>query len=115
MDRKQIVKLLSERFGVKPKYMKAPSFEYQIQTEQETFIVDIEGKIKNSEGMKFELERILNDPLEERVKEEELTEKLVFPMDEHTGVTLRNLVNMINSKQRLIKKALGLGADIVTS
>jgi hypothetical protein len=47
-------------------------------------------------------------------KEEIVTEEVVLPMDGHTGVTLRNLVNMINSKQSLITKALGLESDIVT-
>jgi hypothetical protein len=46
MDRKEIVKLLGEHFSVKPKYMGAPSFAYQIETEEVTFIVDREGKSK---------------------------------------------------------------------
>lgn len=36
--------------------MKTPSFAYQIQTEIETFIIDRESKIKNLEGIEFELE-----------------------------------------------------------
>jgi len=29
MDRKEMVKILGEHFGVKPKYLGAPSFQYQ--------------------------------------------------------------------------------------
>lgn len=50
------VQILGEHFGVIPKYMKTPSFAYQIQTEIETFIIDRESKIKNLEGIEFELE-----------------------------------------------------------
>lgn len=110
MDRKELVKILGEHFGVKPKYMGAPSFAYQIQTEGETFIVDREGKITNLEGIEFELDTLLND-----TKEEITTVEISISMDGHTGVTLRNLVNMIFSKQRLIKKSLGIEEDIVTA
>ena len=39
---------------------------------------------------------------------------MINVVNKSTGVTLRNLVNMIKSKQGLIKKALGLEDDIVT-
>ena len=111
MNRKELVKLLGEHYEVKPKYLGAPTFSYQIITaDNETFLVDKEGKIKNLEGTEFEPERLLHGP-----EEDILTNELTIPMDEHTGVTLRNLVNMIYSKQVLIKKALELKSDIVTS
>ena len=115
MDRKEIVKILGEHFGVKPKYLGVPSFSYQIQAESETYIVDIEGKIKNPEGIEFELERLLQSPEIEEEKEQFTTEGIELSMDGHTGVTLRNLVNMIYSKQRLIKKSLQVESDIVTA
>ena len=111
MDRKEIVKLLGEHFEAKAKYLGVPTFAYEIITgDGETLIVDREGKIKNLEGTEFELERLLHG-----LDEEILTNELVLPMNGHTGVSLRNIVNMISSKQKIIKKALGLDADIVTA
>ena len=40
MERKEIVKRLSEHLGVKSKYLGPPNFEYEIQTEDETYIID---------------------------------------------------------------------------
>lgn len=116
MERKEIVKILGEHFGVKPRYLGVPSCAYQIKAEGgEEFIIDREGKIKNSEGIEFEFERLINGPGEEPLKEEITAKDISFPIDGHTGVTLRNLVNMISSKQSLIKKALGIEKDIVTA
>ena len=115
MDRKELVKVLGEHYGVKPNYLGAPTFAYEIiAAEGLTFIVDREGKIKNLEGAEFELERLLHGP-EEIVAEEVLSNELYLPMDGHTGVTLRNLVNMLSSKQGLIKRAIGIKTDIVTA
>ncbi|RXM74058.1 virulence-related protein [Clostridium tetani] len=116
MDRKETVKILGEHFGVKPQYMGVPSFAYEIETAKGAIIIDKKGKIKNSEGEELELEELLNDyevvePQVEMPKEES---KVTLSMDGHTGITLRNLVNMISSKQSLIKKALELEKDIVT-
>lgn len=114
MDRKEIVKILGEHFGVKPKYLGLPSLSFQITTaEGKIFIIDREGHIKNVEGTEFELESLLDDNKEDPA-EESLREEISVPMDGHTGITLRNLVNMINSKQSLIKKALKIETDIVT-
>jgi hypothetical protein len=115
MERKELVKLLGEHFGVIPKYMGVPSFAYQIKTrEGKVFTINREGKIINEEGIEVEFERLLNGREEEIAKEEFRTEEATLSMDGHTGVTLRNIVNMINSKQNLIKKALKLETDIVT-
>lgn len=116
MDRKETVKILGENFGVKPEYMGTPSFAYQIQTAKGIIIINKEGKIKNSEGKELNLEEVLNGDEDVESQEETSKEELevTFSMDGHTGVTLRNLVNMISSKQSLIKKALELEEDIVT-
>lgn len=70
MDRKEIVKALSEHFGVKAEYMGVPSFAYQIKTEAETYTIDKSGKITNAEGIELELEAILNPVVEIREQEE---------------------------------------------
>ncbi|ADK13432.1 hypothetical protein [Clostridium ljungdahlii] len=114
MDRKETVKILGEHFGVKPEYMGVPSFAYQIKSPQGIITVDKEGEIKNSEGIEVELEELLNDFQEESVKAETEHSEIIFSIAGHTGITLRNLINMISSKQTLIKKALGIETDIVT-
>lgn len=50
MNRKEMVKVLGEHFGVKPKYLGVPSCNYQIETEAETFIIDRTGQITTLEG-----------------------------------------------------------------
>ena len=117
MDRKEIVKVLGEHFGVKPEYLGVPSFAYQIKTEGETYTIDRAGKITNAEGVELELENILNPIVEIQEQEEKtITEEntetepqitrfeIAITMEGHTGITLRNLINMIYSKQELIIK-----------
>lgn len=118
MERKEIVKALGEHFGVAPKYMGAPSFAYQIETGEETYIIDRAGKIINSEGNGVELETLITGRVdEEDASESTETETIAFevtvPMEGHTGITLRNLVNMVYSKQALIKKAFGIQENVV--
>ncbi|RMD03229.1 virulence-related protein [Clostridium autoethanogenum] len=114
MDRKETVKILGEHFGAKPEYMGVPSFAYQIQTSEGIITIDKEGKIKNSKGVEVELQELLNGFQKEPIKEKNIDEGVTFTMDGHTGITLRNLINMISSKQTLIKKALDIKTDIVT-
>ena len=57
-ERKEIIKILVEYFGVKPKYMGMPTCAYEIVTQQGTYTIDLAGKIKNSEGEEVELESL---------------------------------------------------------
>ena len=117
MERKEIIKALGEHFGVEPKYMGVPSFAYQIETAEETYTVDRAGKITTSEGIEVELETLLNArKMEETIEPtaiETTTIEVAVPMEGHTGITLRNLVNMIYSKQALIKNSLGITGNII--
>jgi hypothetical protein len=112
MERKEIIKVLGDHFGIKPVYMGTPSFAYQIETAEETYTVDREGKITTSTGEEIKLEVLLSETNTEEVIEP-TTFEVTVPMEGHTGITLRNLVNMIYSKQALIKKSLGITANIV--
>jgi hypothetical protein len=108
MDRKEKVKILGEHFGVKPKYLGAPSFAYEIETSKEIYTIDREGCIMTSTGAEVEFEELLAEP-----EVEETNFELEIPMDGHSGKTLRNIINIIHSKQPLIKKSLGLEEDLV--
>ena len=124
MDRKETVKVLGEHFGVKPEYLGVPSFAYQIKTEGETYTIDKAGNITNAEGIELELETLLKPIVEEKINEvtedeETITEsqttpfEIAIPMEGHTGITLRNLINMIYSKQELIQKSLSISGYII--
>lgn len=101
MDRKEKVKLLEKHLNTKSKYLGVPSFAYEIKTQSETYTIDREGRIILISGEEVELEEILEP------------EKLKIPMDGHQGNTLRNILNLIYSKQPLIKKALEIEEDLV--
>lgn len=121
MNRKEMVKVLGEHFNVKPTYLGVPSCNYQIETAIGTYIIDRAGKITDADGKEIEFEILLNGTIEKEaiepeaeIETDEITGlEISVPMDGHTGQTLRNLVNMICSKQMLIKKALEIDEDIV--
>ena len=107
MDRKEIVKKLSEHFGVKSKYLGAPSFAYQVETEDEIYTIDREGKIIKSSGEKVQFESLLKGPekaeskkLETEIDNEIVAKdfKIILPMEVHIG--------MIGDEYKLVRKEL---------
>ena len=119
MDRKEMVKIIGEHLGVKPKYLGVPSFAYQVGE----FIVDREGRITTKAGEEVELEDILNpteeikESLEEEATEEEMIIEevnILISLEGHNLNTLKNLVNMIFSKQDLINKVFELDEDLIS-
>lgn len=110
MDRKEIVKTLSEALGVTAKYLGAPSFAYEIKTEEEIYTIDRQGGITTLQGRAVTLNEILNGEHPEEKIEDTAIDKfdLEILLGEHTGRTLMNILNMIYSKQQLIIKALEL-------
>lgn len=111
MDRKEKVKLLEKHLNTKSKYLGVPSFAYEIETPDETYTINREGNIILLSGEEVELEEILTGTRAE--EPENLEVELEIPMDGHQGNTLRNILNLIYSKQTLIKKALELEEDLV--
>ena len=109
MNRKEIIKTLEEHFGVKAKYMGAPTFDYKMDIDGKTFTIDRAGKVLDPDGIQVELDALIKNTVSEDVKIE-----VELPMEGHTGITLKNLLNMIYSKQVLIKKVFAVDADIVS-
>ena len=116
MERKEMVKRLSEHLSVKARYLGPPNFDYEIKTESETYIIDRYGAVIDSKGRVMTLDQILNSAKPEVKANEKLglisTEheevlpieglELKLPLGNHTGRTLQNIINMISSKQHLI-------------
>ena len=134
MDRKEMIKQLSEHFGMKPKYLSVPSFAYEITTENEVYTIDRHGGITRGDGETITMEEILNPQMESEptVNQEqniqapindaeapELTQRegadriledlggveVKLNFEEHTADSLKNIINMLYSKQRLIMMA----------
>lgn len=118
MDRKEIVKALGNFFGVKPRYMGAPTFAYQVTAADETYTVDRTGRIVTSSGKEVTLESIIQKGIVEAdLPVDPLVPpslyEVTIPMEGHTAITLRNLVNLLFSKQTIIVKSLATGSVIV--
>ena len=127
MTRKELVHKLAEHLGVRPVYLAAPSFAYQVGD----YTIDRQGNILDSQGQVMELDALLaggkEEPVLETVTEQETIEagteqetaepinlEIGLPLEGYQGQTLRNLLNIIYSKQPLIKKALDLDTDLVS-
>ncbi len=108
MDRKEKVKILGKHLGIKPKYLGVPSFAYEIGD----FTVTRDGTIINKAGDEMELDEILNSS-EETTETEFDSIEISFPMEGHDERTIKNLLNMIYSKQSLIKKVFDCSENIV--
>lgn len=105
MDRKELVNALSKHLGLKAKYLGVPSFAYEIGD----FTVTREGKILNKAGDEMTLEQIKETSLEDEFTQIEIA----FPLEGHDARSIRNLLNMIYSKETLIKKVYVLEDTIV--
>ena len=127
MDRKEMIKQLGEHFSIKPRYLSAPSFSFEISTPNEVYTIDRHGGITNQGGELITMEEIINphgpENNGERMEEDQnpaveiqvdkaahLLEELSgievkLNLDDHTADSLKNIINMLYSKQRLIMMA----------
>lgn len=110
MERKEMVKILSEYFEVEAKYLGVPSCAYEIRTEDETYTIDRQGVISKSNGEVISMDEILNPETginqNLHVDEQEYNEiEIALPLEDHTVISLSNIINMLSSKQHLIMKA----------
>lgn len=108
MDRKEKVKILGKHLGIKPKYLGVPSFAYEVGD----FTITRDGTIINKAGDEMKLDEILNSS-EETTETEFDSIEISFPMEGHDERTIKNLLNMIYSKQSLIKKVFDCSENIV--
>jgi hypothetical protein len=119
MDKKEVIKAVEEKLGVKAKYKGAPTFSYEITDGKTTYTITRTGEVLNLNGVERLLESILNSESgedeityteRELMGERPATQRgaIEISLQGHTGATIRNLINMIASKQKLLALALGL-------
>jgi len=116
MQRKEMIKKLGEHFGVEPKYLKAPSFTYEIATDDELYTIAKDGQITDASGQVVTFEEIIQkagaEPESSRPTIVDTIE-VTLPLEGHTGRTLLNVLNMLASKQNLLIASLGLKSKLV--
>lgn len=120
MSRKEMVQALEAKWAVKAKYLGMPSCAYEITGEKGTFQIDKAGRILDPEGREHGIGELLADAPAQSVEESESVETgepnfqgYAFSLEGHTVLSLRNLVNMLASKQALISAAFGLGQPLL--
>lgn len=105
MDKREAIKALETQLNVEAVYLGTPSFAYAIRTEKAAYIIDRAGTMRDLEGNANAVEAIL---AEDKIALLELADgyEMVYSLGGYTGITLKNIVNMPTSKEKLIMKAL---------
>lgn len=125
MSKKETIQALEAKWGTKAIYLGTPSFAYEIKNGEEVYTIDRFGAIRSAQGQEISLETILKatEPEPEPEQDEARAEKpaslevdgysVEFPMQGHTGISLRNLVNMLASKEQLLIAAFDLSQRLM--
>jgi hypothetical protein len=122
MSRKELVQALEAKWGVKATYLGVPSCAYEIHCEAGDFLIDRNGVVKDHTGHEFSAEELLSKSQTEPAEEPEPIGReglplsgyaVELPMEGHTAASLRNLINMLASKEKLLDSAFGLTRPIV--
>lgn len=117
MTRKELVQALEARWQAKAKYLGMPSCAYELKCNAGTFIIDRDGVIRDVAGREVSAGELLHDDVVEPIAEAEPNEPgeppaegyaAQLPLAGHTPVSLRNLVNMLASKEHLFVRAFDL-------
>ena len=108
LERKQVASAIAEALGGEVRYQGPPSFSY----EASGWRIDKAGIVTSPEIQKDFLRTVL-DALKETGATADGDGTVTLSLHGHTGNTLRNVVNLIWSKQSLILKALGREREIL--
>jgi len=117
-NRKDAAQRLAEITGEESRYTKMPRCAYEIGP----YAIEKDGSVTVTEGADLQplmtlveegliepFEAPATEPAEEAQAEEQVSLTVEVPMKNHTGATLRNLINLIYTRAVLINKALGTG------
>ncbi len=109
-ERKEVAGIIAGHFGTQAAYKGAPGFEYLIaEPTGREWLVDKAGMIitqgaeEDHVAEMFAVFKVLEENGVTVVGQAAVN----IPTEGHSGVTLRNLVNILASKERLIAKAMG--------
>jgi hypothetical protein len=103
MDRKEIIKKLGEHLGVEPRYLGVPTFNYEIKADQEVYTIDRRGIITKSDGETITADEILHQSeIEKSLYQDSDSDQVKIEFKDHTATSLKNIINMLYSKQNLI-------------
>ena len=122
MTRKELIQALEVKWGVKAKYLGMPSSAFEIHYGENVFRIDREGLVKDQSGREYSAEELLSQsqpaPAEEpaQLKRENLSisgYEVKLPLEGHTATSLRNFINMLASKEKLLIRSLDLARPIL--
>lgn len=106
MERKQMAQIISKVTGSPVKYAGPPSFAY------ETGAYHIDRNAKITSPVDHTLQQVMST-----LKEKGVTTQgdgaISIAMENHSGASLRNLVNLISSKESLLQKSLDRTKGII--
>lgn len=109
-ERKEVAALIAGHFGTQSVYQGTRGFGYLItEPGGREWLVDKEGAVVTEDTKKDNVAELLAvlKVLEENGLEAQGPVAVTISTEGHNGVTLRNLVNMLAGKERLIAKAMG--------
>lgn len=110
LARKETAGCIAAHFGTEVGYKGAPSFEYTVRDKAgREWRIAKDGRVitpeLDKEGLDSALE-VFKTLAEASAGADGCAASVVLPVAGHNGITLRNLINIIASKQELIFKAL---------
>jgi len=112
IPRKETAGIIAAHFGIEVRYKGAPGFEYTAKDgEGSEWRIVKGGKVVTPELTAENLDRALDvfaALAGAGAGADGCAASVILPIAGHNGVTLRNLVNIITSKQALIFKSLGI-------
>jgi len=113
LERKQVAAIIAEALGEQVKYAGPTSFSYQVGS----WTINRNCLVTTPElaTIEHELLRKVLDALKNARVLAKGDGTVTFSMDGHNGASLRNVVNLIWSKQNLLKKSFGRQDDILTA
>lgn len=104
-DRKQLINALGKHLGMKPNYLGAPTFKYQVGD----YIVLKDGSVEvEDDKADVTLLRTLHTEglLDNSWDEDREVIEVKLPYDGHTGNSLMNLTFMVASRSKFINKSI---------
>lgn len=115
-ERKEVAGLIAGYFGTQSVYQGAPGFGYMItEPDGREWLIDKNGTVSTQGLDKDAVAEVLAvlKTLEESGGMAEGQMSVTISTEGHNGVTLRNLINILAAKERLIAKTTGVDGQLI--